>query len=336
MPRSLADEPSSFRAPKVAPMTANLLWPAQSPIPPHDDGGLYADAGNESAIAARVSGADCPAVTVGPDRRIRSPHRADTRTVTAARTTPRGWCFPPMSDPRSPLLTWRKDMPRSRATPWKDAPAEAGPTVIISIDHVVASMDRYTHLIDAEHSRDRDWATFHRSFGKARLIVAGKRLVEDLVAADYQIAWSSTRPEQFARATMRWMNHHRLPLGPIMFRHYIKDGPRPPIDIKLRHWWSWTDNYGDTNPIIGWVEPEPAAINALRAHGCPAWHPKDLTRRSRSEPINEVLEHGPIDLSVLQEHRDNSRAEWQLGEDAWQARRSAWWEKQKQVRRRSR
>lgn len=238
-----------------------------------------------------------------------------------------------MSDPRSSLPRWNKDLPRTRLTPWKEDPADPGPTVIVDVDGVVANMDKFTYLIAGETSRERDWATFHRSFNRARLVTSGSKLIGDLTDAGLEIAWSTTRPEQFARATWRWMQHHKLPLGPAMFRNHIKDGPRSAVDIKLRHWWSWYDKYGENNPIVGWIDDDVAAINALRAHGCPAWHHKDLIRHARKGGLLATLRDGPIDMALLDEHLVQSRPIWQANEDAWQARRSEWWSRQKSRRR---
>lgn len=238
-----------------------------------------------------------------------------------------------MSDPNSPLPRWSRDLPRTRLTPWKDDPAEPGPTVIVDVDGVVANMDQFNHLISAETSRDKDWATFHRSFNQARLITSGSRLVSSLTDAGLEIAWSTTRPEQFARATWRWLQSHHLPLGPTMFRHFIKDGPRSAIDIKLRHWWFWYDQYGEDNPILGWIDDDLTAVHALRANGCPAWHPNELIPHSRKGQLLATLRSGPIDMELLDQRLAESRPIWQANEDDWQARRAEWWARERSRRR---
>lgn len=129
-------------------------------------------------------------------------------------------------------------MPASNAdTPWKEPLHDPGPVVVFDIDGVLADMRPFKYLIEAETSRQKQWKEFHRKFEKAAPIKAGlitaKRIYNEL---EIDLAYSTTRPEQHARRTLRWLENHDLPMGPILFRHFVRDGPRSVIDVKLRHW----------------------------------------------------------------------------------------------------
>ncbi len=226
----------------------------------------------------------------------------------------------------------RRNDARTRPTPWKNPPARTGDFAIIDIDGVIASMEEFEPLVHTERSQDRDWHTFHRSYGLAKPIRSGIKLIESLQEVGVEIAYSTTRPEQFARTTWNWITGHRLPPGPIMFRHFIKDGPRPDLEVKVRHWWSWYDNYDTDHRLVAWFDDDQDATNELRLHGCPAWIPKEFLKRIRAAggddaAITQVLQDGPIDLDLLGEREETSRGPWQEKEDLWQAKQQAWFKK---------
>ncbi|AZI65539.1 hypothetical protein G9U53_30660 [Rhodococcus sp. D-46] len=232
--------------------------------------------------------------------------------------------------------TPRQPESRFRPTPWKNKPATPGAFAVIDIDGVLASMAEFEPLLNTERSQDRDWHTFHRSYSRAKVIRAGRKLVEMLQSAGLQIAYSTTRPEQFARATWNWLLSHKFPPGPIMFRHFIKDGSRPQDEVKVRQWWAWQDEHGPAQPIIAWFDDSQTASNMLRAHGCPAWHPKEFLKKVRSvggtkDAVVEVLKAGPIDMATLDERLSSSRGAWQQSEDAWQAKQKAWFKRHQQA-----
>lgn len=232
-------------------------------------------------------------------------------------------------------------MPASNAdTPWKEPLHDPGPVVVFDIDGVLADMRPFRYLIEAETSRQKQWKEFHRKFEKAAPIKAGlitaKRIYNEL---DIDLAYSTTRPEQHARRTLRWFEHHNLPMGPIQFRHFVRDGPRPAIEVKLRHWWYWQDRWAEQNPVLAWIEDDPASMHGLRAHGCPAWGPNELKVASRKHgSLKAALEAGPVDWAVLEKAKKDSYKKWRVAEDEWQAVRKQWWqeERQRQRQRRSR
>ncbi|MDN5759474.1 MAG: hypothetical protein L0H59_13255, partial [Tomitella sp.] len=220
-------------------------------------------------------------------------------------------------------------------SPWKQSPDAAGPTVIVDIDGVLASMARYEHLISAPRAAEKDWKAFHGNFGKAKVITSGRKLVESLESAGVTIVYSTTRPEQFARATWNWLRKNNFPAGHVMFRHFVKDGPRPATEVKLRHWWRWYDKFDDRNELVAWFDDNQPAINELRKQGCPAWHPKEFVRavRSHSDSDNAVraaLEAGPTDLIELADTADTAWPAWKASEYAYQEKRSAWFARHQQ------
>lgn len=217
--------------------------------------------------------------------------------------------------------------PRSRPTPWKNEPT-AGSTVIIDIDGVLASMTRYEHLISGR-AADKDWKTFHSKFGNARALKSGRKLVASLTAAGIVVVYSTTRPEQSARSTWNWLLKNGFPPGHVMFRHFVKDGPRSAMEVKLRHWWRWYEKYDEANPLIAWFDDNQPSINELRKSGCPAWHPKEFVRAVRAHgdsdtAVRDALETGPFDLIELADLADAAWPEWKSREDAFQEKRSAW------------
>lgn len=219
--------------------------------------------------------------------------------------------------------------------PWREPLHDPGPVVIFDIDGVLADMSPHQHFITADRSRDKDWKAFHNHFVEARPIKAGlvtaRRIYNEL---DIDLAYSTTRPEQFARRTLYWMRKNRVPMGPVQFRHFIKDGPRSTIDVKLRHWWYWQAKYESVNPVLAWIEDDPAALSALRANGCPAWGIKELRRASKTEgSLKAALERGPVDKEVLAANRERAYPQWRAAEDEWQAKRKLWWQKQMRRRR---
>ncbi|PZU00892.1 MAG: hypothetical protein DI630_13435 [Gordonia sp. (in: high G+C Gram-positive bacteria)] len=223
-------------------------------------------------------------------------------------------------------------------TPWKEPLHDPGPAVVFDIDGVLADMRPFQYLIEAETSRQKQWSEFHRKFEKATPIKAGlitaKRIYDEL---DIDVAYSTTRPEQHARRTLRWFEKNDLPMGPIQFRHFVRDGPRPAIDVKLRHWWYWQDRWAEKNPVLAWIEDDPAAMHALRAHGCPAWGPNELKVAARKQSsLKAALEAGPEDWDVLAKAKKDSYKRWRVAEDEWQAVRKQWWQEERQRQRQRR
>lgn len=216
--------------------------------------------------------------------------------------------------------------PTPTDTPWKEPLADPGPVVIFDIDGPLADMGPHKHFINAERSRDKDWRSFHDNFVHAKPVKAGiitaNQIYNDL---DIDLAYSTTRPEQYARRTLWWMNRHKVPMGPVQFRHFIKDGSRSQIDVKLRQWWFWQTKYSDQNPVLAWIEDDPAALQVLRSHGCPAWGPKELRRAAKATSLKEALEAGPVDRETLAANAAAAYPEWQAKENEWQAKRKQWW-----------
>lgn len=225
--------------------------------------------------------------------------------------------------------------PPNYDTPWKEPLHDPGPAVVFDIDGVLANMRPFEYLIEAETSRQKQWKEFHRQFEKAAPIKAGlitaKRIYNEL---DIDLAYSTTRPEQHARRTLRWFEEHNLPMGPIQFRHFVRDGPRSVIDVKLRHWWHWQERWAEQNPVLAWVEDDPASMHALRAHGCPAWGPNELKSAARKHSsLKAALEAGPVDWDVLEQARQDRYEQWRATEDEWQAERKQWWQEERQRQR---
>lgn len=218
--------------------------------------------------------------------------------------------------------------PKERLTPWRDPLREPGPTIMFDIDGVVATMRWFEDLL-GDSSRNSNWTEFHRRFGQASVLARGARLVQDAKAAELEVAWSTTRPDQYAPTTWRWLARNRFPAGPVEFRHFIKDGPRDAMDIKLRHWWTWDLKYQSRNPLIAWVDDDPKALNVLRGNGCPAWGTKQLERAIRSSrPLLEILREGPPNMSPekLERNREEQFPLWQEREARYQQIRSEWFE----------
>src|SRR5699024_6480802 len=120
-----------------------------------------------------------------------------------------------------------------RATPWKNPPERGGPTAVIDVDGVMASMADFEYLIDAPNAAGKDWRAFHSHFSEANGLRSGRKLAESLRSVGVHVVYSTTRPEQFARVTWAWIRRRHLPTGMIMFRHFIKDGNRPDIEVKV-------------------------------------------------------------------------------------------------------
>lgn len=212
---------------------------------------------------------------------------------------------------------------RNRRKPWEEPP-RPGPTVVVNVDGVVASMAKFEHLISAENYKDRDWKQFHREFRRAELIKPGARLVRALADAGMVIVWSTTRLDQFAAATDNWLRAHQLPPGPLNPRSLFKDGNRPVELVKRRQWWRWCDTYGSTNPIVAWIDPESDSVEALAGDGCPAWLYTDLYERFKSGTLMASITAGPEPSDVLAERARSARPAWDAEEAVWQESRAEW------------
>lgn len=215
--------------------------------------------------------------------------------------------------------------------PWKEPLHDPGPVVIFDIDGVLADMRPFQHLIEADSSRQKDWKEFHRNFSNARPIKAGlttaKRIFHEL---DIDLAYSTTRPEQHARRTLRWFEKHDVPMGPIQFRHYVRDGPRPPAEVKVRHWREWQKKWADDNPVLAWIEDDTTCKHELLRHGCPAWGPKELMSAAREHgSLKAALEAGPMSWDELAANRDGTYDEWREAENEWDDIRRQWWQEEK-------
>lgn len=215
-----------------------------------------------------------------------------------------------------------------RLMPWRDPLPTPGPVMVFDIDGVVATMKKWEHLLGDKFSLE-GWAEFQKHYGHAAPIARGARLVDDAIDAGLQIVWSTTRPDTAAAATWQWLQQNRLPLGPIMTRHRIKDGTRPAVEVKLRQWYWWLDKYGDVNPIAAWVDDENSALSALRWNGCPAWHPMHLQRtlmRNKDEPMMVTLMNRVTpSADKLAENLSAHRPTWDLRDNAFQQKRAKWW-----------
>lgn len=205
--------------------------------------------------------------------------------------------------------------------------------MIVDIDGVVATMKKWEPLLGDSFDLRR-WAAFQRHYGHAALISRGARIVDFAVESGVQIVWSTTRPESAAEATWQWLKYKQLPTGPILTRHRIKDGTRPAVEVKLRHWHQWIDKYGNDNPVVAWVDDGDAAVNALRWHGCPAWHPMHLQRtlrRNEGEPLLTTLaERVHPSMPVLAERLQAHRPDWDARDSAFQLQRSKWWDQEQE------
>lgn len=205
--------------------------------------------------------------------------------------------------------------------------------MIVDVDGVVATMKKFEPLLGDTFDFD-DWRAFSSKYKYAALISRGARIVDLAVESGIQIVWSTTREDHKSEDTWEWLGRHNLPQSHIMARHRIKDGQRPAVEVKLRHWYSWLDEYGDTNPVVAWIDDDDAALHALPYNGCPAWHPMKLQRtlnRSRDASLMTVLmtkvSPAPDELAT---NLANHRAEWDARDQAFQAQRSVWWEKEKE------
>lgn len=211
--------------------------------------------------------------------------------------------------------------------------------MIFDIDGVVATMVKWEHLL-GDTFDFRRWRDFEKHYIHAALISRGARLVDFAVDSNVQVVWSTTRPSTAAAATWEWLKTHQLPTGPIMTRHRIKDGTRPAVEVKLRHWYQWIDRYGDTNPVVAWVDDDDAALSALPWNGAPAWHPLHLQRtlrRHEGEPLLQTLaEQVHPSQKVLAENLAAHRAAWDARDSAFQRKRSVWWEQEQARMRRYR
>ncbi len=207
---------------------------------------------------------------------------------------------------------------RHKPTPWRDTPAP-GPTVIIDIDGVIASMDRHEHLIAAPRYTDRDWTEFHRRFGDADVIESGRRLACSLHAAGFTVSYSTTRFEPFTSATYEWLRRHQFPLGTIHDRAFYLDGTvRPSVDVKRRHWWWYQRRTG--NPVVAWIDDEPEAVDALRGEGCPAWDVTDLLAVA-ANPMGGTLADALAATEALSARIPAALAAWTAEDAAWMKQR---------------
>lgn len=221
--------------------------------------------------------------------------------------------------------------------PWKESLADPGPVVFVDIDGVLADMRKFEYLIEGETSREKDWKAFHLEFGHADPIKAGITTVRRLYYEfDLDLVYTTTRPEQHALRTLRWFEKYKLPMGPVEFRHFVKDGPRPALDIKLRHWWEWQEKNADRNPVLGWIDDDPASLSALRRNGCPSWGLKELNRAGRAhKSLRAALEKGPVPADELAKNREEAYPVWKASESEWKEKRKRWWGEE-QMRQRER
>lgn len=219
-------------------------------------------------------------------------------------------------------------MEKRRAdAPWREPLARPGPVVIFDIDGVIADMSEHEYLIDTERAADRDWKNFHAHFTQAKPIPSGMKTLKKIYKnLGIDVAYSTTRPEQFARRTLWWMHHNHVPMGPMQLRQFIKDGPRPEVEVKLRHWWTWQKKFSDENPVLAWIDDDPQVRNILRNHGCPVWNPRELHRAALAEgSLKTALKKGPMDWDELKDNAESSYKDWKIAQDAWEEKRFEWW-----------
>lgn len=213
---------------------------------------------------------------------------------------------------------------KDRPKPWFSAP-RPGPTVMIDIDGVIANMDKFAHLIAAPNYADRDWKSFHANFGNATLIRAGGKLVRELDAAGFTIAYTTTRLDQFLPATDRWIRANSLPPGHIESRSLWVDGTvRPALDVKRRQWWRWESKYSEKCPLVAWIDDEQEAVETLRGEGCPAWLFTDLFERYKDGALIPSLAGGPEPVEVLTARRDAAKPLWKEHDAAFQVKHEEW------------
>lgn len=213
-------------------------------------------------------------------------------------------------------------------TPWRDSPAQPGPVVIFDIDGVLATMREFEYLIEGQYSQTR-WNRFHRHFPQARVIQRNVNLLVALESAGLQIAFSTTRPEAAAQATWDWLGEHGLPQATMLTRHSVLDGQRLAEDVKLRHWFYWLDHFASSNPVVAWLDDDEDALDALAAHGCPAWGPDRLRRllsRNKDVPALRILtERTKPSPEKLAENLEANEADWRASAEQWEAtQRRAW------------
>lgn len=226
-------------------------------------------------------------------------------------------------------------MDKNRAAePWREPLHDPGPVVIFDIDGVLADLAAFEYLVDADRAADKDWKAFHGNFRNASVISSGITALKKIYfGLDIDVAYSTTRREQYARLTLWWLHYHQMPMGPMQLRQFIKDGPRPAIEIKIRHWRDWQRKYADQNPVLAWIDDDPQALRALRAHGCPAWAPLQLRKAELAKrSLRRALDDGPIPWDVLAANEAATLPQWQADEEKWQAKRSVWWEKERRRR----
>ena len=228
---------------------------------------------------------------------------------------------------------------RPRATPWRDPLPKPGPVVVFDIDGVVATMTKFEPLLGDRFDMDA-WNAFQKRYKHAALISRGARLADDAIEAGLQIVWSTTRPDHVAGDTWQWLTQHKLPTGPIMTRHRIKDGTRPAVEVKLRHWYWWNGKHGEDNPIVAWVDANDDANAALPWNGCPTWRPKTLQRalvRNRDKSMFDIVtSQGRYDKATLEANFANHRPAWDQRDEEFQRKRSRWWQAEKERRQQKR
>ncbi|WP_241665905.1 hypothetical protein [Prescottella subtropica] len=213
---------------------------------------------------------------------------------------------------------------KDRPKPWFDPP-KPGPTVLVDIDGVVASMDKFTHLLAAPAYKDRDWKSFHANFKHADLIRPVGKLVRALHDAGFTIAYTTTRLDQFMPGTDRWIRKNSLPPGHIESRSLWIDGSiRPALDVKRRQWWRWQDKYQQDNPLVAWIDDERAAVDALREQGCPAWLSSDLLEQYESGDLVPAIDVGPEPADSLALCAEAARSAWDASQAPFEARQREW------------